>query len=134
MDFEAFDTSKMDEYAAQAKASWGETPEWKEYERKSVGHSKEEMNAMGEELLALFEPFGRMVADGVDPASPEATAQARLVQSYITEHFYTCSDEVFLGLGRMYGSGGDFTRTINATAGDGAAEFAMHAIEAAVGR
>lgn len=132
--FKPFDTSKIDEYAAQAKASWGTSPEWKEYERKSAGHTKEEMSAMGEELFALFEPFGRMAAEGADPASPEATAQARLVQSYITEHFYTCSDEVFLGLGRMYGSGGDFTRNINATAGDGAAEFAMQAIEAAVGR
>ena len=27
MDFTAFDTSKIDEYAAQAKASWGNTPE-----------------------------------------------------------------------------------------------------------
>lgn len=27
MDFSAFDTKKMDEYAARAKASWGATPE-----------------------------------------------------------------------------------------------------------
>ena len=31
MDFTAFDTSKIDEYAAQAKSSWGNTPEYREF-------------------------------------------------------------------------------------------------------
>ena len=35
--FEAFDTSKIDEYAAQAKAYWGKTPAYKEFEEKSTG-------------------------------------------------------------------------------------------------
>lgn len=128
--FEPFDTSKIDEYAEQAKVSWGTTPAWKEYEQKSADRTKEENRAVGEELFELFEPFGRMAAEGADPASPEATAQAQLIQDFITEHFYTCTDEIFQGLGRMYGSGGDFTRSINANAGEGAAEFAMRAIGA----
>jgi DNA-binding transcriptional MerR regulator len=132
--FDAFDTSKIEEYAAQAKATWGASPEWKEYERKSKGRTKGDERAMGEELMELFKPFGRMAAEGVDPASPEAVAQARLIQSYITDHFYTCSDEVFLQLGRSYGCGGDFTRNIDAAAGNGAGVFAMHAVEAAVCR
>lgn len=128
--FEPFDTSKIDEYAAQAKASWGTSPAWKEYEEKSAGRTKKEERAMGEELMGLFEPFGHMAADGIDPASAEAAEQARRIQDYISEHFYTCTDEIFLGLGRMYGGGGDFTRNINAFAGEGAAEFATQAIEA----
>lgn len=130
--FEAFDTSKMDEYAAQAKASWGASPEWKEYERKSAGRTKQEESALGEAMMALFEPFGRMAADGADPTCEEAQAQAKQIQAYISEHFYACSDEVFLQLGRGYGSGGDFTRSIDAHAGNGAGEFAMKAVEAYV--
>ena len=34
MDFSAFDTKKIDEYTAQAKASWGETSEYHEFEQK----------------------------------------------------------------------------------------------------
>ena len=34
MDFKAFDTSKIDEYTQKAKASWGDTAEYKEYEAK----------------------------------------------------------------------------------------------------
>ena len=32
MDFSAFDTKKMDEYAEQAKAAWGHTEAYKEFE------------------------------------------------------------------------------------------------------
>lgn len=34
MNFTAFDTSKIDEYAKQAKEYWGDTPEFKEFEAK----------------------------------------------------------------------------------------------------
>lgn len=132
MAFEPFDTSVLDEYTAEAKKSWGSTKEWEEYERKSKGRTMDETKAIGTQMMSLFEPFAKMAATGVDPASEESKAQARLIQEYITEHFYTCSDEVFLQLGRAYGSGGEFTKNIDATAGEGAAVFAMHAIEALV--
>ena len=130
MTFKPFDTSKIDEYAKQAKASWGATTAWQEYEHKSACRSKEEEGMLGQEMMALFEPFGRMAAEGTDPASPEATAQAKRIQDFITAHYYTCTDEIFAQLGRAYGSGGDFTRNIDAAAGEGAAAFAMHAVEA----
>ena len=130
MTFEPFDTSEIDEYTKAAKASWGETHAWQEYEHKSASRSREEEGMLGQEMMALFEPFGRMAAEGVDPASPAATAQAKCVQDFITAHYYTCTDEIFAQLGRAYGAGGDFTRNIDAAAGKGAAEFAMHAVEA----
>ena len=130
MSFEPFDTAKMDEYAAQAKASWGDTPQWAEYEQKRAGKTEEEDAAMGEQLMSLFLPFGRMAAQGASPSSGEAQAQVVAIQSFITENYYACTDEVLTGLGAMYGSGGDFTRSIDAAAGPSAAEFAAAAIEA----
>ena len=47
LEFGPFDTSKLDEYSEQAKASWGKTPQWKEYEEKWAGRSKGEQVAMG---------------------------------------------------------------------------------------
>ena len=85
---------------------------------------------MGEELMGLFAPFAKMAAEDTDPTASEAQAAARRIQAFITEHFYPCTDEIFAGLGAMYGSGGDFTRNINAVAGDGAAEFAARVIAA----
>ena len=130
MSFEAFDTSKIEEYAKEAKASWGSTPAWKEYEQKSAGRTKEQEAGLGEGLMELFVPFGRMAAEGADPASDEALAQAGRIQTYISEHYYRCTNEIFAQLGASYGAGGDFTRNINAAAGEGAAEFAAQAVAA----
>ena len=83
---------------------------------------------MGEDLMGLFAPFAKMAAEGADPKAPEARAVARRIQAFITEHYYPCTDEIFAGLGAMYGAGGDFTKNINAVAGPGAAEFASKVI------
>ena len=37
MDFAAFDKQKLEEYAAQARKSWGATPEYREFEQKNSG-------------------------------------------------------------------------------------------------
>ena len=130
LSFKAFDTSKLDEYAAQAKASWGETPQWAEYEAKWADKTHADKHAMGERLMGLFVPFGRMAAAGTDPTCEEAQAQVAAIQAFITENAYTCTNEILAHLGRVYGSGGDFTRNINTAAGPGAAEFAAAAVEA----
>lgn len=130
LEFEPFDTSKLDEYAEQAKASWGKTPQWREYEGKWAGRPKGEQLAMGKRLMELFVPFGRMSADEADPSCGEALAQVAKIQAFITENYYACTDEILAGLGQAYGSGGDFTRNINAAAGPGAAEFAAAAVRA----
>ena len=129
LSFKPFDTSKLDEYAAQAKASWGDTPQWVEYEQKWVEKTEEDEGIMGEHLMELFVPFGRMAAENADPECDEAQAQVAAIQSFITENAYTCTNEILAHLGRAYGSGGDFTRNINSAAGPGAAEFAAAAVE-----
>ena len=126
MDFEAFDKSKLEEYAARAKQSWGATPEYREYEQKSSGKTQDEMQRIGEGLMELLAAFGHM--QNGDPAAPEAQAQASRVQNYITEHYYNCTKQVFAQLGRMYGSGGEFTENIDKVGGPGTAAFASEAI------
>ena len=128
MDFEAFDKSKMREYARQAKASWGTTPEWEEYEKKSKGRSEQDEMDLGMRLMELFVPFGNLAQKGADPTCVEAREQAAKIQSFISEHYYPCTDKIFAQLGLSYGAGGEFTRNINAVAGDGAAEFASRVI------
>ena len=126
MNFEAFDKKKLEEYAARAKESWGDTPEYKEYEKKTGGKTSAEKKQAGDGLMQLLAEFGAM-RDG-DPASPEAQTQARRVQDYITEHFYTCTTPIFAQLGRMYGSGGEFTENIDKAGGPGTGVFASEAI------
>ena len=126
MDFTAFDTTKIDEYAAQAKASWGNTAEYREFEEKSKGRTPQEEKTLSVQMMAIFAEFGRL-REGA-PDSEPAQALVRKLQGFITEHFYTCSDEILSGLGKMYADGGDFTKNIDAAGGAGTAAFVNKAI------
>ena len=125
--FDAFDTRKLDEYAAQAKASWGQTPAYKEYEEKAKGRTKEEDKKIYQGMIDIFAEFGAIRKS--DPASGEAQALVKKLQDYITEHMYTCTNEILSGLGKMYAGGGEFTKNIDSFGGEGTAEFASKAIE-----
>lgn len=128
MGFEAFDTRKIDEYAAEAKASWGKTDAYKEYEQKSAGRSKETQQRLNFEMMEIFAEFGRI--KGTEPDGEEAAGLVKKLQGFITENFYTCTDEILQGLGKMYAGGGDFTANIDKAGGEGTAEFANKAIQA----
>ncbi len=128
MNFETFDTKKIDEYAAQAKASWGKTDAYKEYEQKSAGRTKETQQKLNVEMMEIFAEFGKI--RNQSPESPEAIALAKKLQEHISENYYKCTDEILLGLGNMYASGGDFTTNIDKFGGEGTAVFACKAIEA----
>lgn len=43
--------------------------------------------------------------------------------------YYKCSEEVLLGLGKMYAGGGEFTDNIDKMGGKGTAEFISEAIK-----
>ena len=126
--FEAFDTRKIDEYAAQAKEYWGKTDAWKEYEQKSAGRSREEEIILGERMMTIFAEFGQVIDKG--PESEEAQMLVKKLQNYITENFYTCTDEILESLGLIYAGGGDMTDNIDKVGGEGTAGFANEAIEA----
>ncbi len=130
MNFETFDTRKIDEYAEQAKASWGKTDAYKEYEQKSKGRSKETQQKLNVEMMSIFAEFGKIKDQS--PESAEAAALAKKLQDHITEHYYKCTDEILMSLGNMYAGGGDFTRNIDKVGGKGTAEFACEAIKSMI--
>ena len=127
MDFSAFDTRKIDEYAAQAKASWGKTPEYQEYEEKAKDRTDEQQKVINIQMMNIFAEFGEIRKE--DPESEKAQSLVKKLQDFITEHFYTCSNEILASLGKMYAGGGDFTANIDKAGGAGTAEFANKAIE-----
>ncbi len=131
VDFTAFDRSKLDEYAQRAKAEWGDTPEYKEFEEKDSKRTAAENDQLTERFMTIFAEFGEL--KGGSPDSAEAQAQVRKLQSFITENMYTCTDEILRGLGKMYAAGGEFTENIDKAGGKGTAEFAAAAIKVCLG-
>ena len=131
MDFSAFDKKKIDAYAAEAKASWGATPEYREYEQRAEGRTEEETAGLSGQMMAVFAEFGAL--RGGDPASGEAQQLVRKLQRFITEHFYTCSDRTLAGLGQLYAAGGEMTENIDRAGGEGTAAFVSRAIKTCCG-
>ena len=132
LDFTAFDSSKLDEYAKRAKEQWGQTPEYKEFEEKNKNRSKSAEEHMMADFMKIFEEFGTM--KDKDPAIVEVQDQVKKLQGFITEHFYKCSNEILVGLGKMYAGGGEFTDNINKMGGEGTAEFVFEAIKVYCGK
>ena len=127
MDFNVFDTTKMDEYALEAKEQWGQTSEYKEYEEKAGKQSSDTQKMAWKNLMLIFVEFGKM--RNSEPDEDEVQSQVKKLQDYISENFYKCSNEVLKGLGAMYASGGEFTENIDKAAGSGTAVFVAKAIE-----
>ena len=127
MDFKVFDTRKIDEYSKRAKEQWGQTSEFKEFEEKTKNWTKDDEATAANEFMQLFVEFGQMKE--TNPADEQVQLQVRKLQDYITNHFYTCSDKILCGLGRMYAGGGELTENIDNVGGTGTAEFASKAID-----
>ena len=127
MDFSAFDTTEMDRYAAEAKAKWGKTDAYKEFEQKTAGQSKEQLKTTGDALMDIFVEIGAI--RHLSPASGEAQALVAKLQGYISQHYYNCTKQILRGLGQMYIAGDSMTENIDSAGGEGTAHFAHEAIE-----
>ena len=123
MDFSSFDTTKIDRYAKEAKEKWGKTDAYKEYESKTAG---KDMAATGDALMDIFREFGEI--RHISPASSEAQALVAKLQAFITEHYYTCTNQILFGLGQMYAAPGEMNENIDKAGGEGTGVFARDAI------
>ena len=123
MNFKPFDKSQVDAYAAEAKAKWGKTEAYREYEQKS----SDKVGQNGDALMAIFAEIGAV--RHLDPASEEVQALVSKIQNHITAHFYNCTKPILAGLGQMYVSDQRFRENIDRAGGEGCAEFAAKAIE-----
>lgn len=124
MDFQAFDQSELEQYKEEAKARWGATQAYQEYEARS--DSKQDFDASARQLMALFAELGTLrQASPTDAAVQEKIAALR---QFITDHYYTCTPEILRGLGQMYTGDERFRRNIDRAGGEGTADFAAQAI------
>ena len=128
MDFSAFDRSKEEAYAAEAKARWGETGAYKAYEKKASVRTEAEGSLLAGRMMQIFADFGAL-KDG-DPASDAAQAKVQDLQDFIRANYYPCTDAILMGLGQMYAADERFKANIDAAGGEGTAAFVQKAIAA----
>lgn len=127
MDFNGFNGKQLDDYSAQAKTLYGNTDAYREFSEKSKSRTKEQTNALWQQVMDFFVRLGAM--ENKDPASPEAQAWVKELQAYFTEHFYTCTLPILKSLGQSYAGGGSMQENIDAAGGPGTGAFAKAAID-----
>ena len=69
---------------------------------KTANYTKETWQAVNDGLMTVLAPFATCMKAGHAADSNEAQALVKEWQNYITENYYTCTDEILAGLGQMY--------------------------------
>ena len=115
------------QYSTEARLRWGNTDAYREHEQRTKNYTKEKWSEANDGLMAIFAEFATCKESGASADSAEAQALVAKLQAYITANYYTCTDEILAGLGKMYVADERFKKNINKY-GDGTAEFAADAI------
>ena len=117
----------MKNYENEARERWGNTDAYREHEQKTKKYTKEKWRDTNDGLMAIFAEFAALKNNGATADSAEAQALVAKLQAHITANYYTCTDEILAGLGKMYVADERFKKNIDKY-GEGTAEFAAEAI------
>ena len=114
-------------FEIEARERYGNTAAYREHEQKTKNYTKEKWAEANDGLMAIFAEFAKCKSDGFVPNSPKVQSLVVKLRDFITENYYTCTDEILAGLGKMYVCDERFKKNIDKY-GEGTAEFASEAI------
>ena len=115
---------EFEKYKAEAESRWGETAAYKEHTEKTKNYSREKWNGLAVEMDDIFEEFAMCMEQGGD-----ALSLVEKLRKHISANYYTCTNEILAGLGKVYAADERFKNNIDKH-GEGTAEFVSRAIEA----
>ncbi len=117
----------MKNYENEARERYGTTDAYREHEEKTKNYTKEKWAEANNGLMAIFVEFAACKNSGASADSAEAQVLVSKLQAHITANYYTCTDEILSGLGKMYVADERFKKNIDKY-GEGTAEFVADAI------
>ena len=117
----------INDYESEARSRWGNTAAYREHEQNTKNYTKEKWVEANDGLMAIFAEFAACKQNGANAESAEAQALVAKLQAHITANYYTCTNEILAGLGKMYVADERFKKNID-KCGEGTAEFTAKAI------
>ena len=118
----------MKTYENEVRARYSNTDAYREHEQKTKNYTKEKWAEANDGLMAIFAEFAACKDSGASADSNEAQALVTKLQTHITANYYTCTDEILAGLGKIYVADERFKKNIDKY-GEGTAEFVAGAID-----
>ncbi len=126
MKFDVFDKNEIEKYKAEVIEKWGNTKAYQEYRQKEIARNEDRYGKIANELMTMFSELGEL--KHLAPDSDEVQKKISVLQKFITDHYYVCTNEILSGLGNMYLSDERFKKNIDRAGGDGTAAFVSQAI------
>ena len=117
----------MYKHHTEVRERYGGTAAYREHEQKTKNYTKEKWAEANDGLMAIFAEFSACKNRDESADSAEAQALVAKLQAHITANYYTCTDEILTGLGKMYVADERFKKNID-KCGEGTAEFAAEGI------
>ena len=114
-------------YSTEIRERWGATDAYREHEQKTKNYTKEKWAEANDGMMLIFAELATCKANGASADSAETQALVAKLQVHITANYYTCTDEILAGLGKMYVADERFKKNIDKY-GEGTAEFAAEGI------
>lgn len=119
----------MKNYSTETRERYGDTVAYKEHEQKTKKYTKEKWAEANDGLMAIFAEFAACKQNCASADSAEVQALVAKLQAHITENYYTCTDNIFADLGKIYVADERFKKNIDKY-DKGNAEFVAEAIAA----
>ncbi len=117
----------MSNYENEARERYSNTGAYREHEQKTKNYTKEKWAEANDGMMAIFAEFAACKESGARADSAEAQALVAKLQAHITANYYSCTNEILAGLGKMYVADERFNNNIDKY-GEGTAEFVSKAI------
>ncbi|MBQ6825540.1 MAG: TipAS antibiotic-recognition domain-containing protein [Clostridia bacterium] len=115
-------------YDAEVKQRFGNTEAYKEHTEKTANYTKEKWQKVNDGLMSVFAKFAECMNNGYSADSDKVQVLVKELQDYITDNYYTCTNEILAGLGFMYIADERFKNNIDKHA-SGTAEFISETIK-----
>ena len=91
----------MSNYKSEVCSRWSNTDAYREHEQKTKNYTKEKWTEANNSLMAIFAEFAACKENGASVDSAGAQALVAKLQAHITANYYTCTDEILAGIGKM---------------------------------
>ena len=118
---------KTKDYKTEVYERYGNTSAYRENEEKTKNYTKEKWAQANDGLMAIFAEFAACKDRGLSSDSTEAQTLVAKLQAHITANYYTCTDAILAGLGKMYVADERFKKNIDKY-DEGTAEYVSMAI------
>ena len=118
----------MNSYDSEVKKRFGDTDAYKEYKEKTASYTENKFQEVNDGLNKVMAKFAECMHNGHTADSDNAQALIKELQTYITENYYTCTNQILAGLGQMYLADERFKANIDKH-GIGTTDFVSNAIK-----